>query len=209
MKFKTVLATLTMVFVGFCSADVRVACGNERLFLTINDPTNSLTNILFLDSFSQVLYEFALEPELHPNAVLKNVLIDFSSNPTIIKDLSFDESGKVISSGTETHKSLEYDKTPLSVVITDAQASNEMATSFENQCSSSLGTEFFGLLEAFLKAHNDFQLENSRIVNMAEISEDEAKERASHEINQLMHFSGYRKGSFGVYIPINDTATSY
>ncbi len=78
MKLKRFAAIFVMFFVNICSADYQAICVNEQLFFTINDPADSITNIQLLDSDSQVLYEYSIKSELHPDAVIKSVLIDHS-----------------------------------------------------------------------------------------------------------------------------------
>ena len=212
MKLKRFAAILTMAFISICSAGNKSICVNGLVFFTINDPGNSVVNIKLLDALSQVLYEYSLEPELCPGTVTKSVLIDFSSNPVVIKDVSFDEFGKVISAETETRTRKRLDEEenlPLNVVITYAHQSGETYISDVNQCSSEISDENTSFLHTFSRVRNAFLIETSHWSGKAGIDEDEAREHGRQEIDQLMQISGYRKNPLGVYVHINETDASY
>ena len=210
MKLKHSIAILIITFINICLADDLPICTNEQLLFTIKNPTNSVVNIQIFDSLSQVIYEYSIDPELHPDSETKNVLINFSSDSMIMKSFSLNKFGRVISSRTESRKRLDEQEFSFSKVLISSTDNTSDITKFSvTECYPEMSDEHSNLLSAFLKIYNSFLLENSKLAAKTDIDRNEAHEFATQKIDQLMQFSGYRKDSFGVYIHVNDTTASY
>ena len=210
MKLKYFIAILMITFINICPADDQAICINEQLFFTIQNPTNTVVSIQMFDTLSQIIYEYSIEPELHPDSEVKNVLINFYSDSMIMKAFSLNKFGRVISPETEISKRFDGQELSFSkVLIVSTDNTNDITKSSVIECYSEISDEHSDLLNTFLRIYNSLLLENSKLAAKIDLDKNEAYEFAGQRIDQLMQFSGYRKDSFGVYIHVNDTTASY
>lgn len=210
MKLKYFITILIITFINICPADDQPICTNKQLLFTIQNPTNTVVSIQMFDILSQVIYEYSIEPELHPDSEVKNVLINFYPDSMIMKAFSLNKFGRAISPETESSKRFDEQELSFSkVLIVSTDNTNDITKSSVIECYSGISDEHSNLLNAFLGIHNSLLSENSRVAALADIDKNEAYEFAGQRIDQLMQFSGYRKNSFGVYIHVNETAASY
>ena len=210
MKLKYFIAILMITFINICPADDQPICINEQLLFTIQNPTNTVVSIQMFDTLSQVIYEYSIEPELHPDSEVKNVLINFYSDSMIMKAFSLNKFGRVISPETEISKRFDGQELSFSkVLIVSTDNTNNITKSSVVECYSEISDEHSDLLNTFLRIYNSLLLENSKSAAKIILDKNEAYEFAGQRIDQLMQFSGYRKDSFGVYIHVNDTTASY
>lgn len=215
MILKTCIAMLTLTVVIFCSADEQPICSDKILAFTIKDPTNYSVNIKLFGNDSEVIYEKNHRRELHPDAKIKKVLINFSSSSTIItKDFSLDEFDKVISLTASKHRMYNREENlPLSYKITLTPKNNEEIISYTNQCYSGVDKEHSRFLHnfnlRFSQSHNPLQLESADLLEMVEINEHKNEELIRKLFNQVMNSLGYKRNIFGTYVHENSTSANY
>lgn len=210
MKLKYFTAILMITFINICPADDQPICINKQLFFTIQNPTNTVVSIQMFDTLPQIIYEYSIEPELHSDSEVKNVLINFYSDSMIMKAFSLNKFGRAISPETEISKRFDGQELSFSkVLIVSTDNTNNITKSSVIECYSEISDEHSDLLNNFLRIYNSLLLENSKSAAKIDLDKNEAYEFAGQRIDQLMQFSGYRKDSFGVYIHVNDTTASY
>ncbi|WOG27628.1 hypothetical protein [Endozoicomonas sp. 8E] len=201
-------AMLIIAVTGFCSEENESICVDNRFFFQINNPDDYEVNIKFLDESSNLLYEHDLFNGLHPGAITKKVLIDFSSRVITVKSILLNGNSKVIAKEKESDKDDKIEEIlPSNYLITMTRTSDHDTELISNQCYSSNDQEKVEILQAstntFLNQLNIFEL-NMRLFGATEIDESKKEQL----FNEKIHSLGYKKDACGRYVHINSSSSN-
>ncbi len=208
-------AMLIIAVTGFCSEENESVCVDNRFFFQIDNPDDYEVNIKFLDESSNLLYEHDLFNGLHPDAITKKVLIDFSSRAITVNSISrvitvksilLDGNSKVIAKEKESDTDNRIEKLlPSNYLITMTRISDHDTRLISNQCYSSNDQEKVEILQAStntaLNQLNIFEL-NMRLFGVSQIDENKKEQLFDEKIRSL----GFKKDACGRYVHINSSS---